>query len=115
MTGRAERVAAAIKGELAMLLLREVKDPRVEQAGLVTVTQVEVTRDLRLATVLVSFAGADLEAATQAIAALSRLTGYLRGELARRLTLRRAPDLRFVHDRSAEYAAHIDALLKDDK
>jgi ribosome-binding factor A len=113
MSGRRERLEAAMRDELAPLL-REVRDPRVAKAGLMTLTRVELSKDYAVAKVGVSFVGGsgDPEAA---MAAIGKVAGYLRGELGRKLNLRHAPELRFAHDRAGEYAAHIDALLKDDK
>jgi ribosome-binding factor A len=110
--GRRERLEAAMRAELAPLL-GEVRDPRVGQAGLMTLTRVALTRDLSIARVGVSFVGGegDPEAALKA---LSRAAGFLRGEVGRRMGLRHAPELRFVHDRGSEYAAQIDALLRED-
>jgi ribosome-binding factor A len=110
---RRARLEGAIRAELADLGANEIKDPRVHAAGLMTFTRVELTADLRSARAYVSFTGAP-EAATQAVAALGRAVGFIRGELARRLSLRRAPELRFIHDRGAEHVARIDALLKND-
>ena len=111
---RTEKVAAALRDELAALIAQRVKDPRVHAAGLLTVTHVRLSDDLRLATVLVSFVGAGEDAVVGALAGLRRAAGFLRGEAARRLSLRRAPELRFVHDQSAEAAARIDALVRGD-
>lgn len=114
MSERSVRLASAIQTELAQLIPAEVKDPRVARAGLLTVTKVEVSGDSRVAKVGISFVGGQGDPAL-AIEALSRSAGFLRGEVGRRLALRHAPELRFVHDRSGEHAAHIDALLKEDK
>lgn len=111
---RPTRIAALIQEELAAIVAREVKDPRVHQAGIMTVTKVEVSDDLRVARAHVSFVGSDEEHVAAALQGLARAAGFLRGEIARRLTMRRAPELRFVHDRSGEAAAHIDRLLKED-
>jgi ribosome-binding factor A len=103
-----------MKHELAQLVSREVKDPRVHAAGLVTVTRIELSGDLSHARVGVSFIGGDAAAAEKAMEALGRVAGFLRGEVGRRLGLRHAPELKFIHDRSGEHAAHIDALLRGD-
>jgi ribosome-binding factor A len=110
---RAARLAAAVKAELAAIVGTHVKDPRVARAGLLTVTKVEVTRDGSVAKVGVSFIGGEGDPG-EAVAALARMAGFLRGEVGRRLGVRHAPELRFVHDRSGEHAARIDALLKED-
>lgn len=113
MSGRKDRLEAAIRDELAKLM-GEVRDPRVAKAGLATVTRVELAGDLAVAKVGVSFVGGEGSPET-AITALSKVAPYLRGEVGRRLGLRHAPELRFAHDRAGEYSAHIDALLKEDK
>jgi ribosome-binding factor A len=114
MSDRASRLAAAVQAELAAIVGTHVKDPRVARAGLMTVTKVEVSKDNRVAKVGVSFIGGEGDP-DEAVAALGRVAGFLRGEVGRRLGVRHAPELRFVHDRSGEYAARIDALLKEDK
>jgi ribosome-binding factor A len=110
---RAVRLNSAIKAELAQLVPAEVRDPRVARAGLLTITRVEVTSDGSYAKVGVSFVGGEGDPKL-AIIALTRAAPYLRGEVGRRLGLRHAPELRFKHDRSGEYSAHIDALLRED-
>jgi ribosome-binding factor A len=111
--GRKERLAASIRAELADVVAREVKDPRVHAAGLLTFTRVDLSPDLRSARVFVSFTGG-FDLGEAAIEGLERAAGFVRGEVARRLSLRRAPDLRFIHDRTADHLAKIDALLKGD-
>lgn len=111
---RAKKMGAAIRNELAEMIAREVKDPRVHQAGLLTITSVQVQDDLRVARVWISFAGGDESLAPVSLEALTRAVGYLRGELGRRLGIKRTPDLRFAHDRSAAYAQHIDKVLRED-
>jgi ribosome-binding factor A len=113
VSGRRERLEAALQGELAPLL-REVRDPRVTKAGLMTLTRVELSKDLAVAKVGVSFVGGAGDPA-EAVKALGKVAGYLRGEVGRKLSLRHAPELRFAHDRAGEHAARIDALLKEDE
>ena len=110
--GRKDRLSAAIQEELASVVGRDIKDPRVHAAGLLTITRVDLSPDLRSARVFISFTG-DTEAATAAIEALAEAAGFSRGAIARRLSLRRAPDLRFIHDRTSEHVAKIEALLKE--
>jgi ribosome-binding factor A len=107
---RAARVAEAIKIELADLVAREVKDPRVRD-GLVTVSHVEVNRDLSVAEVGVSIIG-DAGAAMKGLAAAA---GFLRGPLARRLRLRVAPELRFHHDTSQQMASRLRDIVREDE
>ncbi|HSJ64913.1 MAG TPA: 30S ribosome-binding factor RbfA [Gemmatimonadaceae bacterium] len=105
---RAERVAEGIREETAKFLSTEAKDPRIQ--GLVTVTAVDVTPDLRSARIFVSIMGTD-EEKTSTLEGLDSLAGYLRGQLARALRLRFAPELAFRIDPSVERAARIEALL----
>ena len=112
-SGRKARLEVAIRTELADIGAREIKDPRVAAAGLMTFTRIDLTPDLRSARAYVSFTGTTEEGA-EAVAALTRAVGFIRGELARRLSLRRAPELRFVHDRTSEHVAKIESLLKGD-
>jgi len=108
---RPRRVAEAIKAELADLIAREVKDPRVK-GGLVSVSHVEVNRDLSVAEVGVSILVGDPRGV---IAGLEKAAGFLRGPLARRLKLRISPELRFHHDQSQELAGRIHSLVREDE
>src|SRR6476620_8509706 len=104
---RPDRLAEAIREEVARFLNGEVKDPRI--TGMVTVTAVEVTRDLRTAKVFVSILGAADRAKT--FEGLDSLAGHLRSRLGKSLGLRAAPEILFRHDESVARAARIDALL----
>lgn len=106
---RTLRVAEQIQRELAQLIQRELKDPRV---GMVTVADVEVTTDLSHARVYVSVLDEDPGAEEAAIMALNHAAGFLRRELSHRLSLRNTPALRFIHDQTTEKANHLAALLK---
>ncbi len=106
---RADRVADLIKIEIADLLLKEVRDPRI---GSVTITGVKVADDLRNAKVYFVELGRD--ACTADLdAGLKKATGFLRRELGRRLQLRYVPELMFVYDPSFAYGSRIDTLLKE--
>ena len=111
-TRRPDRVAEAMREEIATFLNEGVKDPRV--VGLVTVTGVDVTRDLRHAKVFVSILGtdADREATLQG---LESVAGHLRGRIGRALRLRVAPEIQFHYDQSVARAARIEALLEQIK
>lgn len=105
---RSDRVAAAIREEVASALAAGVKDPRISR--LTTVTGVEMTRDLRHATVFVSVMGdATVRAAT--LEGLASLGHGLRGQIGRALRLRVAPDLHFKYDETLQRAARIEQLL----
>jgi ribosome-binding factor A len=99
------RVAEQILQELASILMREMKDPRV--VG-VTITAVNVTTDLEHAKVWFTVFGDDHEAARKGLASAA---GYLRSELAHRMSLRTVPKLTFVHDASVERGAHLSQLI----
>jgi ribosome-binding factor A len=106
-TPRAARVATQVQRSLALLLQRGLRDPRV---GNVTVTTVSVAPDLTVARVQVlPFASA--QAAEETLAGLRSAAGYLRGELARELKLRRAPRLEFALDVELEQAHHVTELI----
>lgn len=92
-----------------MFLAEGVKDPRV--TGLVTVTGVDVTRDLRHARVHVSIMGTESEKAST-MEGLQSVAGYLRAKLGRTLRLRVTPELDFKYDASIAHAARIDSLLE---
>lgn len=106
---RPDRVAEAIREAVAMFLAEGVKDPRV--TGLVTVTGVDVTRDLRHARVHVSILGTESEKAAT-MEGLQSVAGYLRAKLGRTLRLRVTPELDFKYDASIAHAARIDSLLE---
>lgn len=109
---RAERVAEGIREEVARFLSIDAKDPRIQ--GLVTVTAVDVTPDLRTAKIFVSIMGSEQEKSST-LEGLTSLAGHLRGRLARTLRLRFAPELEFRIDPSVERAARIETLLSQIK
>ena len=110
---RPDRVAAAIREEVARVLSRDVQDPRISGA-FVTVTGVEVSRDLRTAKIFVSILGDD-SAKAQAREGLNDLAPQLRGPVGRALRLRAAPEIFFKMDESVAYAARIETLLNQIK
>jgi ribosome-binding factor A len=101
-------VAEAIREEVATFLADGVKDPRV--TGLVTVTGVDVTRDLRRARVFVSVLGTD-EERTATLDGLNHVAGHLRSHVGRALRLRLAPEIEFRLDDTIAKAARIETLL----
>ena len=107
------RVAELVRHSLAELLTRgEVLDPVLE-TNVVTVPRVRMSPDLKLATVFVMPLGG--RNADEVIGALDRHKKFLRGEVARKLNLKFAPDIRFRIDDSFDNAARIDALLNSPK
>lgn len=89
------------------MIQSELKDPRI---GFVTVTDVEVTGDLSQANVYLSIFGDD-EQKEKSLAGITKATGFLRGEIGKRIRLRHAPELLFHIDRSIEYGSKIETLL----
>lgn len=110
---RPDRVAEAIREEVARWLQRDAQDPRLT-ATLVTVTGVEVSRDLRSAKVFVTTLGDDAQR-EGVMAALAEVAPQLRGPIGRALRLRSAPELSFRLDGSVAYAARIETLLQQIK
>jgi ribosome-binding factor A len=102
---RAERVSDQMKQEIADILMRKIKDPRI---GFVTVTDVEVADDLRNAKVFVSVYGSD-KAST--LKGLESASPFIRSELGRRMRMKFVPELLFRYDESVERGAHIMELL----
>jgi ribosome-binding factor A len=107
---RPDRVAEAIREEVATFLAEDARDPRI--VGLVTVTGVDVTRDLRHAKIYVSVMGSDDERRAT-MQGLESAAGHLRSRLGRVLRLRVAPEITFRYDDSISRAARIDALLAE--
>lgn len=111
---RKARVAEAIRDNLSEMIAREVKDPRVTAAGVVSVTHVDVNADLSVATVYVSVYG-DERAADRAIEGLRGAAGFLRGPLGRRLRLVRPPELRFMRDTGIAFGMELAKIVREDE
>jgi ribosome-binding factor A len=106
---RISRVASLIQQEVSQMVLHEIKDDRVG-AGMVSVTNVDVSGDLQHAKIYVSIYGTD-EARTQTMAGLKSATGYVRRELGHRIRLRRTPEVVFIEDRGLERGDRMLTLL----
>jgi ribosome-binding factor A len=106
---RVSRVAELIKREVSQMLLNGIKDDRVG-AGIISVTDVDVSGDLQHATIFVSIYGTE-EAKTETMAGLKSATGYIRSELGARIRLRRTPEVIFVEDHSIERGTKVLSLL----
>ncbi len=106
---RSDRVGDQMKQEIADILMRKIKDPRI---GFVTVTGVDVAHDLRNATVFVSVYGGDKKTS---LAGLKNAAPFIRSELGKRMRLRFIPELLFRFDTSVEQGAHIMELLEGDR
>ncbi len=107
---RVRKLQEFIKQEVSQMLSHgAVKDPRV---GFVTVTDVEVTGDLREATIYCSFFGSDKEK-EESFQGLTRAVGFIRSELGKNLNIRHVPELTIAKDTSLDYSMHIESLLHD--
>jgi len=106
---RPEQVGETVRQVVTDALLREIRDPRV---GLVTVTHVQVSGDLSVARVAVAVPGDEAER-QRALEGLQSAAGFLRSRLAKALSTRTIPELRFELDRGIEHAARINQLLAE--
>ena len=107
---RTQRIGDQIQRELAQMIPREVKDPRL---GFVTITAVEVSRDVGHAKVFVTVMGEnDVEKIQQNVRVLNDAAGYLRMLLGKAMKLRSVPQLHFHYDESVQRGAHLSALIE---
>lgn len=104
---RSVRVGDQMKQEIADILMRKIKDPRI---GFVTVTDVELSDDLRNAKVFVSIYGGNKE---ETLKGLKSAAPFIRSELGRRMTMRCVPEILFRFDSTVEQGAHIMELLHE--
>ena len=107
---RTERVAEQIRRELAGVLLDGFDDRRM---SLVSITAVDVSRDLSYAKVHVTYIGGDEAERRAVVETLNEAAGFLRHELGRGMRIRSVPRLRFLYDRSIEHGAQLSALIED--
>jgi len=114
MSARKTRVEQALRDTLAELIAREVKDPRVTGAGMVSVTRVECNVDLSVARVYISIFGPEA-AAERAVAGLQAAAGFLRGPAGRALNMRHPPELRFLRDSSPEVSLQLAEIIREDE
>ena len=103
---RTRRVSELIRRELASIVANRLNDPRVR---LVTITAVDVSKDLKHAKVFVTQLGDD----DRALQALTKASGFLRRELSSRLTMKVSPELKFVYDHSIERGIALDDLIEE--
>jgi ribosome-binding factor A len=106
---RQDKVAEAIRQEASVVIHDKLKDPRL---GFVTITNAEVTKDLRFAKIFFSVLGND-EAYKKTKEALNSSVGFVRKLIAERLNLRFAPEIAFYEDRSSEYSVRIEEVLNE--
>ena len=106
---RTHRVSSLLREVLSEVMLGSVKDPRAAQA---TMTEVEITPDLREARVYVHISGDDQER-REVLAALNSAAGYIRREVGQRIRLRTTPTIEFRYDGSIEYGSRIEQRLRE--
>ena len=104
---RIEKLQELIKQEVGKMLIYDIKDPRI---GFVTVTEVEMTGDLREAKIYVSIMGND-EQIKNSMEGLQSALGFVRREIGKRIRLRFTPEISFAPDKSLDYSEHIQKLL----
>lgn len=107
---RTDRIAGEIKKAVSDIINNDLKDPRIH--GLISVTKVEVSKDLRHAKIFLSIfdSGSEKE---EIISTIQKAEGYIRRELGSRIRIRFLPELSFKLDDSIEYGIHISKILRD--
>ena len=106
---RQGRIDEEFRKELSQIISYDLKEPSV--TGMISVTRVKVTPDLKYAKVSVSILNS--KNVKETLVGLKKSSGYLRSELAKRINLRNTPELVFELDESLEYGARIDSILND--
>jgi ribosome-binding factor A len=101
-----------IRTEISSMIHRELNDPRLN-GGVVSITRVQTSPDMRHARVYVSVMGEDEGAGTQVLAALKAASGYMHRELRSRLAMKNIPDLAFFGDSSIAEGAHLLKIMRD--
>lgn len=105
---RQDRLNEEIKKTVSEVI-REMKDPRI--SPMTTITQAEVTNDLKYAKLMVSIYEADEQVRKASIDALNHAAGFITREIGHRMQIRRLPSLKFILDTSIEYSVHIAKIL----
>jgi ribosome-binding factor A len=104
---RSDRVSGQIQKVLSEILLKKIKDPRLENAS---ITDVKMSRDLRIARIYFVVSG-NKKSMEEAVEGFKSALGYVKRTLARQLGLRYMPDLKFFYDESFDYGSQIDKVL----
>lgn len=107
---RDDRIGEELKKEISDIIQNEMKDPDL---GFVSIVLVEVSRDLRVAKIYYSVMGSE-EEITKTKQAMKRSAGFVRHELAGRLSLRYTPELVFIYDNSIEHGIRINRILNEE-
>jgi len=106
---RPRRVGELVREEIARLLMKGVKDPRI---GFVSVMSARMSPDLRYANVYVSLYGTESERKSS-LAGLQQAAGWLRGQVTRNLRLRFAPEIRFFPDDTLDHVFHLEEVFRE--
>src|SRR5699024_6746459 len=109
MVLKKEKVSGIIQRELSQILQMEVRDPKI---GFCTITAVDLTNDLSIAKIYVTFLGKDFDT-RKGMQALERSKGFIRSLLSKHLTIRKVPELHFVNDTSLQYGNKIEKIIDD--
>lgn len=109
MSLKSDKISGIIQKNISEIIQFSLKDPKV---GFVTITDVQVSGDLSIAKVYVSFLGQDARKAA-GMKALERSKGFIRSELSKRLSIRKVPELKFLEDNSLERANKIEKIIAD--
>lgn len=109
MVLKKEKMNGIVQRELTQIIQMEVKDPKI---GFCTITAVDITQDLSIAKIYVTFLGKNYDT-RDGLEALNRSKGFMRSILAKRLTIRRVPELHFLLDTSLEYGNKIETIIKE--
>lgn len=109
---REGRINEEIRKEISLIIQNDIRDPRL--SSMISITSVDVTKDLRYAKVYVSLFGKE-ESNTNTFSALKSSSGFIRKELGRKISVRYIPELMFELDTSIEKGMHIDAILQEIK
>ena len=109
--GRIDKVNQAVKREVSSIIHGELKDPRLQ---FVTITQVEVTKDLQHAKIYFSVLG-DQKSAEKADLGLNSAKGFVRRLVGQRIRMRYTPEIEFIYDRTVEYGVRIEQALEEIK
>lgn len=107
---RGGRINEEVKREISIIIRDEIKDPRM--TAMVSITAVNVTKDLRYAKVFVSVFGKNEEEKNETFAALKNASGYIRKEVGQRMNLRNTPQILFELDESISYSMKIEELIE---
>jgi ribosome-binding factor A len=108
--GRSLRVADQIQRDLAEIIAYELKDPRV---AMITITEVQVTPDYAHAKVFFTTLPDDETSVQNTLQGLRKASGFIRGQLGRRLTIHTTPDVHFVHDTSTSRGMELSRLIDE--